>query len=355
MIKIEELSYKKDVYDLTIENNHNFFVNDILVHNCTEIVEHTRASKLIQTELSYDKNMTPIIDKKYEAGEIALCNLCSLNLYELYNGSMTDDEIYNTIYETLEAMDATFDVQFYPVIEGEYSNNKWRYIGVGFLNYAKLLASEGLKIGSQESKEYTAELMDDVSFKIYTISNELAKSKGMFPAFKETHWAKGKTPIDFANVHALNLTKYKPNYEKWKKLGKSIMEHGMRFALHIAIAPTATSGSAINSTPSIEPIFDYIFKEEGEGSTVTLAPELAKYGKYYVPAFEVNNKDLIELAAIRQIYMDQAQSINLYFQPPFSLKEQTELHFYSHYLGVKTLYYFQTKKDGDDKICESCT
>jgi len=503
MLKINELKEQKVVYDLKVDKNFNFFANDILVHNCTEIVEYTKASKLKSTKLTYDENKKPIITKEYEAGEIALCNLASLNLYELYNGNLTDDEIFEKIFITLESMDATFDVQYYPVIEGKYSNDNWRYIGIGFLNYAKLLASEGIIFGSKQSKEYTAELMDDDCFKIYKASNELAKKKGKFNNFHLTHWVDGKTPLDFANKKALKLTEFQPDMKKWKKLGKSIKEHGMRFALHIAIAPTAcqtldskikanntimsyknicelnnidynfieknnsigwyhfnkpliidtrfgkklankiyyngkqytkkitfednenynftynhmllndknrwkevsllqvndliktidgtkkiikiekdnelkptwdievekvaeyilsngcishnTSGVAINSTPSIEPIFDYVFKEEGQGSVVTLTPNLKEYGASYKTAFEIDNKDLVELAAIRQIYMDQAQSINLYFQPPFSLKKQTEIHFYAHNLGIKTLYYFQTKKDGDDDICDSCS
>jgi len=508
MLKIEKLNDKIPVYDIGVLGNHNFFANNVLVHNCTEIVQVTRPSKLKSSKLTYDSDMNPIITKEYDAGEIALCNLCSLNLYDLYNGKLTDDEIYDVVYETLEAMDSTFDVQFYPVLEAEYSNKIWRYIGIGFLNYAKLLANEKIEFGSQESKEYTAELMDDITYKIYDISNKLAEKKGKFSKFKTTRWAEGQLPVFLANKHALNLTEFKPDYEKWNRLSERIKRNGLRFGLHIAVAPTAcqtidtkiktkvgiksfedicnendinwknieeknepswfnfkqlilvdtrkgfkktnriwfngkqktkkitfdddktfeftlnhklllkreekeiwvevkdlkvgdeivnvneyskmmkikkieegnikptwdievldgneyllengivthnTSGSAINSTPSTEPVFDLIFKEEGEGSTVTLSPDIKRLGMYYKAAFDINNKDLIELAAIRQIYIDQAQSINLYFKPPFSLKEQTDLHFYSHHLGLKTLYYFQTKKDGDDQVCESCS
>jgi len=37
MAKIEVLQYKEDVYDITVEDNHNFYANDILIHNCVEI------------------------------------------------------------------------------------------------------------------------------------------------------------------------------------------------------------------------------------------------------------------------------------------------------------------------------
>lgn len=324
---------------------------------CAEIVEYTKPSKLISEELYYDKNMKAKIKKVYEAGEIALCNLLSYNFYELYkDNALTDEEIEEIIRTGMEVMDATFDVQFYPSLEAEYSNNKWRYVGLGCLNYAKLFASKKIKIDSQEALELTRELFDDWSYKILKISCEMAKKYGAFPNFHNTEWAKGELPVFKANKKALELTEYKPDMKKWKALAEEIKKYGLRFALHMAIAPTATSGITINSTPSIEPVFDFVFKEESGSSTITtLAPDISLYGNYYVPAFEANQIKLLELAAVRQIYLDQSQSVNVYHKPPFSLKELSKETIYAFSLGVKTLYYFQTKKSGEEDICESCT
>ena len=38
MLKIERLTKKEKVYDVTVENSHNFYANGILVHNCSEII-----------------------------------------------------------------------------------------------------------------------------------------------------------------------------------------------------------------------------------------------------------------------------------------------------------------------------
>lgn len=117
-----------------------------------------------------------------------------------------------------------------------------------------------------------------------------------------------------------------------------------------------TSGIAINATPGIEPILHLTFKEEGKFSQGTvLAPNIKKYGQYYRTAFECNQEMLIKHAAVRQIYIDQSQSVNMYYTPPFSLKELTYNHLLAWKLGVKTLYYFQSQKAEDKEFCESCT
>lgn len=357
---MKERSETGNIYIFQIDNvNSSNMLGEMVKQSnlCAEIVEYTKPSKLTNEELYYDSNMKPKIRKDYDAGEIALCNLMSYNLSDLYEAEKyTDEEQEDIIRTGMEIMDSTFDVQFYPSLEAEYSNNKWRYIGQGVLNYAKLMAELDVKLDSQEGLEVTHELFDDWSYKILKISCEMAKEKGRFPNFKNTEWAKGELPVFKANKKAMALTEYQPDMDKWRALAEEIKIHGLRFGLHMAIAPTATSGVAINSTPSIEPIFDLEFKEESEeGSTITLAPNISQLGTKYVKAFESDQQKLIELAAIRQIYLDQSQSVNQYFKPPFSLKYISDVTMYGFSLGVKTLYYFQTKKDGEEEACESCT
>ena len=58
MLIIEELDYTEDVYDITVEDNHNFYANDILVHNCTEITlysdnDHTFTCVLASMNLGF--------------------------------------------------------------------------------------------------------------------------------------------------------------------------------------------------------------------------------------------------------------------------------------------------------------
>lgn len=319
---------------------------------CTEILEPTRASKLSEMKLMYTDEGEPKIIYEYDAGEIALCNLASYNL-EIFHKYKGDDKKINDVIEiVMDAMDNTFELQFYPLLEGKYSNMQNRFVGLGVSNLTKYLALENITIDTQESLEKQAEIFERLSFKIYDYSSDVAKDKGSFSRFKETKWAKGITPFHLAKQKAKDLVEWKFNEDAWNNLGVKIKSQGVRHNLHMAIAPTATSGNSINVTPSVDPIFEFEFIETNtEGDTIALAPDVRKLGKYYKPAKYCDQGMLIRGAAIRQIFLDQSQSMSLYFIPPFSLKEQTLLHFYAFSLGVKTLYYFTPEKQEE---CVSC-
>ena len=127
---------------------------------------------------------------------------------------------------------------------------------------------------------------------------ELSKEKGKCPGFDETLWAIGELPITKANKLALNLVNYKPNLDKWKSLSNEIKKYGLRNAQLMAIAPTATSGKSINATESIEPIQDFIYKEDGKANVITLAPNISQNSIYYKRAIECDQYQLILAGAV---------------------------------------------------------
>lgn len=353
MITIEYMDYEIPVYDITVEDNHNFFANDILVHNCSEIVLPSRPSKCISEELVTTEDGNTKIVKQYTAGEIALCNLSSVNLVKWME--MNDEERMNLVRNIVRALDNTVDVANYPVKEGKYSNTMYRYLGIGVMNYANYLALKKIVIDTQEAAEETDALFDDLSYKIISASVELAIEKGKFPGFYETEWAKGILPIHKANTKAMGLTKREIDWVKWNELAQRVKTFGIRNAQLMAIMPTATSGKAINSIESTEPVHDFFYKEEGTITIPTVVPNFRVNNKYYKRAFECDQFALLKNAAVRQKWIDQAQSINVYISTPDSLKEMTNLHIYGFKLGLKTFYYMKQQKSGEDYVCESCT
>lgn len=320
---------------------------------CTEILQPSEASKLKEESIYKNESGEYVIKKEYKAGEIALCNLASVNLYNYYY--MTEEEKDESICVLMRAMDNSIDVARYPVKEGKHSNMMNRYVGIGVLNKANLLASLGIDFDSQEALEKTHEIMDELAYRITKWSMNLAKERGSFRTFKDTKWAKGHVPVMDANKEALKLTKYQPDMEKWKTLGQEIAIYGLRNALLMAIAPTATSGKAVNATESIEPVQNFFYKEDGTVTIPTLAPNFKQNGAYYKKAFDCDQLMLIKHAAIHQIYLDQSQSVNVYFKRPDSLLELSTIHYYGFKLGLKTFYYVKSMKAGEEEICESCS
>ena len=88
MLKIERVE-NRTVYDITVEKNHNFYANDILVHNCAEIVEATGITKS-QSEILQNKELLDSLNLsefwgEESVNETAVCNLASISLTKFVN------------------------------------------------------------------------------------------------------------------------------------------------------------------------------------------------------------------------------------------------------------------------------
>jgi ribonucleoside-diphosphate reductase alpha chain len=77
-------------------------------------------------------------------------------------------------------------------------------------------------------------------------------------------------------------------------------------------------------------------------------------------AYEISPKDMIDMVADRQPYIDMGQSFNLFGRPNYNLKDVYDIHKYAWSRGIKTLYYWYSahaalEKNGDKwDSCESC-
>jgi ribonucleotide reductase alpha subunit len=130
----------------------------------------------------------------------------------------------------------------------------------------------------------------------------------------------------------------------------------MRNALTMAIAPTASSASSKDLTESIEPILNYSYELRGTVNSTVLVPDFRKLNKWYSLAYETKQESLILLNAIRQMFIDQGQSFNMYInEKDWDYKYLSRLHILSWKLGVKTQYYMNTPKMDITDTCDSCS
>ena len=320
---------------------------------CTEIVLPSRASKSLGEELVTMEDTEKRIIKRYSAGEIALCNLSSVNAEKWFY--MTEEQKWQMVRTLVRGLDNTVDIANYPVKEGKNSNLMYRYLGIGILNQTNYLALKKIIVDTQESAEEQDALWDELSYMIISVSCELAIEKGKFEKFYETEWSKGVLPIHKANSRAFDLTERKIDWKKWNDLAERVKTFGIRNAQLMAIAPTATSGKAVNSIESTEPVHDFFYKEEGTITVPTVVPNFRKNNAYYKRAFDCDQYALLKNAAVRQKWIDQAQSVNVYIKKPDSLLEMSKLHIYGFVHGMKTFYYLKQMKESEDYTCESCT
>lgn len=321
---------------------------------CCEIFLPTKASKNFNkrliTEFDDDNYYTKT---KQETGEIALCNLSSINLDKWVH--LNEYEKTNLVSNLLRASDNMISNSYYPVPDGELSNKTRRPIGIGISNYANFLASNRLLYTDKEAMKLTHEVMEDLTYYVLKGSNGLAKIRGAYKHFKESKWAQGIVPMDLYKMKDDSEYNF-PLKHDWDSLRSSIKEHGVRFSYHFAIAPTATSGLIINSTEGIEPTKKLFEMREGTYTLPRIVPNLKQNRMYYQNAFDISNNVINKLASIRQKFLDQGQSVNHYYKTTDSSYEIVSDIINAEEIGLKSLYYLTPLKAGDiEEACESCS
>ena len=129
----------------------------------------------------------------------------------------------------------------------------------------------------------------------------------------------------------------------------------MRNAYLLAIAPTSSTGIIAGTTAGIDPVMKRFFLEEKKGAMLPrVAPALSgKTFWMYKGAYLLDQQWSIRAAGIRQLHIDQSQSLNLYITNDFSMRQVLDLYLLAWECGVKTLYYVRGKSLEVEE-CESC-
>ena len=335
MIKIEYLDEVVDVFDLTVEDNHNFYVNGMLVHNCMEM------------SISYD-TVTGVGE-----GDIGLCNLSSINIMS-WATLPTPKDKEDFMYLLVKSGDNAIDVSFYANEAGKRHSEAHRNLAIGVSNYANWLASNKLLWGSPKARELTHELFEEFSYYAIKASVQLAKEKSRCAVWADTKWSHGKFPHELSILIREDLTF--PLKMDWETLRTELLKYGIRNSRLLSIAPTATSGLCINATPGVDAPRKLKTIQEGTYSLPFVVPNLTTNRKYYQTTFQVSNKDTIELAAVRQKFICMSQSVSLAYVNPNSAYEILNDIMYAEELGLKSLYYTHTPTAGDEEEpCHSCS
>ena len=291
---------------------------------------------------------TPFTDVNSEEGEIALCNLGGLNL-GILKGRDTFHLIEKPLRDIVRALDTVVEIQEYPVKAAE-KQLKRRSIGVGVTNFAYWMAKNGLKYEDEEALPLIDELFEHFQYYLIKASMELAKERGACEWFNKTKYAEGVMPFDNINEEVKNLVK-RPLTLDWDWLRKQVKLHGMRNSVLSAQMPVESSSMVTNSTNGLEAPRELVtIKTNKSGaSTVMVVPEGKKLASKYTLAWDiVDNSCINKIVSVVQKYLDQAISVNHYYNPtlfegnqiPAKVIIKDIVEFYK--LGGKNLYYANT-------------
>ena len=301
--------------------------------------------------------------------ETAVCNLGSVNLAQhVLDGAVDWAKLRATVRTAVPFLDRVIDINYYPSEQAAASNPKWRPVGLGVMGLQDVFFALGLPFDSDEAKELSTRIAEEIYLTALEASAELAEAHGAHPAFAATRTAAGDLQPDLWNVVPTQA-------DRWTAVRKRIAATGLRNSLLVAIAPTATIASIAGCYECIEPQVSNLFKREtlsgeflqvnsalvrelkahglwtaatrevikrAEGSVQGLAALPADVRAVYRTAWELPQRALIDIAAARAPYIDQSQSLNLFLAAP-SIGKLSSMYLHAWKSGLKTTYYLRSR------------
>ena len=274
------------------------------------------------------------------ADRTAVCCLSSLNL-EYYDDWRGVDLFIPDVMEMLDnVLNYFLDNAPHHIRRAVYSASRERSVGLGTLGFHAYLQKNGMAIDGVMSKLTNRDIFKYIKKECERADNNLVVKRGACP---------------------------------------DAAEFGIerRFSHHMAIAPNASSSLIMgNTSPSIEPYRANVFRQDTlSGAHVYrnrfLVKRLAELGlndddtwasiiahdgsvqhldipedvkEVFKTAMEIDQRWLVELAADRQEFIDQGQSVNLFFQPNTTIAYLHAVHFMAWKQGLKSLYYLRSDK-----------
>ncbi|MFD9511832.1 ribonucleoside-diphosphate reductase subunit alpha [Streptomyces mirabilis] len=317
----------------------------------------------------HSSNLCTEILEVTDDGETAVCNLGSVNLGAfVVDGDIDWERLDETVRTAVTFLDRVVDINFYPTEQAGRSNAKWRPVGLGAMGLQDVFFKLRVPFDSPQAKALSTRIAERIMLAAYEASADLAERSGPLPAWEKTRTARGVLHPDHYGVE---LTWP----ERWAALRERIAAVGMRNSLLLAIAPTATIASIAGVYECIEPQVSNLFKREtlsGEFLQVNsyLVDELKKLGVWdaqtrealresngsvrgftwvpqdvrdlYRTAWEIPQRGLIDMAAARTPFLDQAQSLNLFLETP-TIGKLSSMYAYAWKSGLKTTYYLRSR------------
>ncbi len=293
----------------------------------------------------------PVQDIHDENAEIALCTLAAFNLGKIDGLNQLEEQAELLV----RALDSLLDYQDYPLAAARNATMGRRPLGIGIINYAYYLAKNGARYSDGSGNALTHKTFEAIQYYLLKASNQLAKEKGACPKFNETLYSKGILPIDTYKKE-LDEVCDTPLRLDWETLREEIKTHGLRNSTLTALMPSETSSQISNATNGIEPPRGFVsVKASKDGILKQVVPESETLRNHYELLWNIpDNTGYLQLVAIMQKFVDQSISANTNYDPsrfeggkvPVKVILKDMLNAYK--LGVKTLYYHNTRDGASD-------
>ncbi len=345
----------------------------------------------------HSSNLCTEITLNTNAKEIAVCNLGSVNLVSHLRATastdtgalrvdsgpeellalMDEEKLSRTIRVAMRMLDNVIDMNYYAVAKARNSNLRHRPVGLGLMGFSDALLQMRIPYASTAALAFADISQEVISYHAIDASADLARERGSYQSFPGSLWSQGILPIDSIELLAASR-EHGVDVDRSQRLNwtalRDKVKAGIRNSNCLAIAPTATISNIVGVSQGIEPIYQNLYVKSNlsgeftvvnsylvhdlkrlelwdevmvndlkyfDGSVMPVDRIPASIKPLYANAFETDPAWLVEAAARRQKWLDQAQSLNLYFGQP-SGKKIDEIYRLAWKRGLKTTYYLRS-------------
>ena len=329
----------------------------------------------------HNTNLCTEIGLNNSKEEIAVCNIGSLNLARMPmdGNDICTESMANVIKLAIRMLDNVIDINFYPIPEAENSNKRHRPIGLGIMGWQDYLYRVKTSFASEGNVKESDRVQEFISLHAILASAELAKERGAYETYKGSKWYRGIFPLDTIKLLAMERNSTievdLSSHFDWTEVRKAVWDFGMRNSNVMAIAPTATISTIVGTVPCTEPVYENIFVETNmSGQFVVINSYLVNALKslnlwnedmlsqikmlngsvqeikeipdevksLFLQAFEIEPIWVVKAAAARGKWIDQSQSLNIFFGSP-SGKKLSDIYFAAWRSGLKSTYYLRCR------------
>jgi ribonucleoside-diphosphate reductase alpha chain len=300
----------------------------------------------------------------------AICTLTSIPVQKFVVDNEYDfNELGRVTRSITKSLNIAIDVNEYSTKEGRKGGLEQRALGIGIQGLADTFAMLRLPFVSEEARLLNKKIFETIYYNALRQSCDLAKETGLTYDFYEgSPISQGIFQWEMWGVDESELS----GMFDWKQLRKDIKKYGVRNSLVTTCPPTASSARVIGSNEAFEPftsnlyvrkvtggefamvnkhlvkdleleglwnrdILNELIKNDGSVQSIPVISQEMK--ERYKTVWEISQKSLIEMSAERAPFIDQSQSLNIFFATP-TVGKLTTSHTLAWKLGLKTGQYY---------------
>lgn len=298
--------------------------------------------KLVQETITTSNGKDVLVITK-EIGDMVTCNLSSFNWAKAVNEKWLP-KFEQVIKMQTRLLDNVISLNRAVVPQAISTNNRYRAIGLGDMGLIEYLTTNAFQWESKDTTEEIGRLFKMKLKAVIKASHELAIEKGSYSLFEGSSWNTG----EFFDKRGF----YGDEWNEYREMASK----AMRNSYLQAVAPTSSNAIINDTTPSLDPLYDVIYKEKKSGIEVLRIPSNFnnKTRWYYKSGFEMDEMWAITHIAEAQKYVDQGISHNMQVNVGIKGSEMLRLDLGAWNKGLKGIYYTFTSTMDKPDNCVNC-